>query len=594
MRKMSVYLFLNFILISASSQRIINYPTFQSQTQGNFAEAQIVKVELDEQKTIVEFNLIGKQSCNLSFSEPGKETSIRIKANGKIYLLKQQTISNRSLEPGVTSNIITVFDPLPISTQNFDIGDGGLQINGIDLINIGSNNKKLSNSEASSNIILKNVEHNIHYSLSSDNIIIYVVDLKDNDLNLDIQYVERKWGKATINGAYKDIYSDGCSIEFDINHDGQLTRTDKRFYKINKSEKADAHFLPEFNNGLQFGRISSSYGASNGAAFIDKSKSDCTYSIDNNGHLTYVFTIPLDEILIPDNDKLMFRVQIDRTATNPSPNIQYKDFIYPEGQVRSYKERPKFFTIDFSNSVNNEWLAYVQKRQGIKEEIKIKTSDANLLRKLYTSEALKKATKTLSLYDGMYIETTLGSFIEVPHQACYYGKISKEKIRDVSALIDLNSKNKYPYFLEECFDTLRFIQIEKSKFKSIRVVAGGNLKNVIDYMTFHSLTKYPLRPMEGGNVYLYKAGSYPGQYHSGEVSNTTMYWFDNPKMDANRETGESWSYKYTFNQTLAEKHFYGAWAGDNIWVFEIIADKPVVKKAVNTQAKKSNSKQVRK
>lgn len=594
--KNKILIFIIFLLttVSVNAQKVFESPYFQNQTQGDFAQAHVLEVQLHESKTIVKVKITAKRSIAAKFTEPGQINALRLVSGGKTYLLKEQVISKINLNIGESSDLVLTFEPLSAGVTIFDLTDGTFAINGIDLnkkdtyVSTALNNTVKSNVvkiEDGNLTILKNNEHYIHYNISGSNINIYVEDLKDYDLNLDIQYVERNWGCATINGKYKEYYSDGCKLEFDIDQDGKLTMSDMGYYKISKSKKAGAHFLPEFNGGIQFG-FYNDRAFTNGPAFIDETKSDCSYSI-RNGHLVYVFTIPFEEVLVQENYKMMFRVMIDRTAAKPVPNIEYKEFFYPEGQTRDYLKTSSFFMIDLTNSTNIDVLAYKDKRKNQIVEKKVIKSDARLLRKLYTKEAIKKALKTPPVLDGLYIETKSGLFIEVPYQTCNYGLLLENKIRLITDYSRLNKKVKNPYFIEECFDTLRFIQIEQKEFNALRMVAGGKLKKSVDYFTVHNINRYPLKPLPGGNFYLYKAPESSDEYHSGEVSNTYIYWFENPKIETYSEPAESWSYKFTLKTPVEVNHIYGAWALENIWLFEIIQDKPVIQKQVQT--KKTNS-----
>jgi len=436
-------------------------------------------------------------------------------------------------------------------------------------------------------ILVQNTEHVIYYTISGENIIFTIEDVNDkqNDLECNESYGA---------GSYRYINDDLCSekaitfddshdascIEVDINNNGKLETEDLGYIQSylyngrNDCKTVYKQFLYSSFQSLGFNRFSSfSYTRNDNS----KATGNAKWSTSKNcaeSHPIWTYCIPIKEMINLKEMKISLRFLVQRRGGNSYakpkiyPKITDTYYFYPVGQTGDYNS-PKFYSIDLKNSTETAVIKLKKEYDDAIAQKKQVNSDANLLRKLYTKEAMKKALTSLPKYDNAFVKLKNGKYIELHKQKYHRAILGKNN----STYGDVMESRKYPmpFYVESEFDTLRFIQIKKNDFTGIAVVAGNALKGVVDYMKFlYPVRKYPLLPLSGASYYLAEWDNVKNDVTGKKIEGVNMYWFDKG-INLSRTLGESWSYNYTFNNSL-DAGFYGLWMGTNIWLFEILPD----------------------
>ena len=310
---------------------------------------------------------------------------------------------------------------------------------------------------------------------------------------------------------------------------------------------------------------------------------NCGFSNDfypNSKNVVYELRIPIEEIMDSKSNTINFRVILDRASSKIVPGEEYKTFVLPLGQDAFYDEDDKFFQLDLSKS-DLKGVKELLEKQRIAAQIKEqKRAESAMLRKLISTEKLKNAKKFLPKFDGLYIETVSGFYVEVPKQPSNFCKLWNKKDGMSFLISKLNKNVLNPYYIEEEFDSLKYIQVEIGKIKNLWVMAGGELKTAVDNLSIHEVKKFSLYPLNGSQHILFKEAPSSNVWHGGLLQNANFYWFENPKIELSREVGDGFYYKYLPAKPLKENTIYGAWANRFIWVFEVIPNKAVAKPKV--------------
>ncbi|OFY26399.1 MAG: hypothetical protein A2275_05245 [Bacteroidetes bacterium RIFOXYA12_FULL_35_11] len=465
-----------------------------------------------------------------------------------------------------------------------------------------------SNSSNSPAVLLKSNNHVITYSFSGDNIIFILEDINDQDNTLWNVGGERGfcWDISTIccsqrrnlsqgnRAEWAHYGQDASLIEVDMDLNNKMDNRDKGFY-ISKKEGANAHWLTDDFYFLSSDSRDQGFGMGN--IPIKESKADANSKwvksqFSSKEHPIFTYTIPLQEIMDFEKMKINIRFIFLRSSLRntknfaeeltkkPNPPSDCRHYYYPEQDVCS--NSPKFFTIDLFNTTNEIVLNMKKKLENEKVKQATAEEDASLISKLYTAEAMKKATSTLPKYDGVYIKLKNSTYVEVLKQNCYYSltrDASKGKgfmSGEIQRMV--RKQGLTPYYKQKVFDTLRIVQIQKSDYVNFSVVASASLKKDIDFLSLHPVKLYPLYPLTGGTMYLISIPD--GDKIEGMLEGINIYWFDS-KLTFDRTPGESWSYTYNLNTPL-DLGYYGLWLNRNIWIFQIIPDKTKTNKSANT------------
>lgn len=441
--------------------------------------------------------------------------------------------------------------------------------------------------------LLKNENFGVTYCISNDTITIKVEDFKDferNSINTDYSArITVDWFKKGETFFIKQTGYDGCIFEFDFNHDGKIGVGDKGFY-MHGMEGGKTRGTAYFTSGAfrpmaQFKLQASielfSFSILQDSKFV--LNNNLGFSKDfypNSSNMIYELRIPIEEIMDAKSATISFRIIVDRASEKILPGVDYKTIVLPLGQDAFYDEDDRFFQVDLAKSELKGVKELLEKQRQNRESVEQKRAEFAMLRKLISTEKLKNAKKALPKFDGFYLETTNGLFVEVPKQPCYYCKILNKE-EGTSFLISKLSRQLYnPYYSEVVFDSLKYIQIEIGKIRNLWIMSGGELKKTVDLLTIHEIKKFSLYPLNGGQNILFKEPPSSNEWHGGILKNENFYWFENPKIELTREVGDGFFYRYLPVKPLKESTLYGVWAGRNIWVFETIPNKTITKPKV--------------
>jgi len=438
--------------------------------------------------------------------------------------------------------------------------------------------------------LLKNESFGVSYCLSNDTITIKIEDFKDFERNhLYADYSARitvDWFGKGETFLIEEVGLDGCIFEFDCNYDGKIGIGDKGFYMAGMegiSNKGTAYYTSTSYTPMSKAKLNAEIELFSGSRITDSKfvfNNNCGFSNDfypNSKNVVYELRVPVEEIMNLNTNIISFRVILDRASSKIQQGVEYKTFVLPLGQDAFYDEDDKFFQIDLSKSDAKGVKELLERQRIAKQEKEQKRAEFVMLRKLISTEKLKNAKKVLPKFDGFYIETVNGLYIEVPRQPCNFCKLWNKKDGTSFLISKLSKVALNPYYSEEDFDSLKYIQVEVGKIKNMWVMAGGELKKAVDNLSLHEIKKFSLYPLDGSQNILYKEAPSSNVWHGGLLKNSRFYWFENPRIELNREVGDGFYYKYLPANPLKENTIYGAWANRFIWVFEVIPNKAVAK-----------------
>lgn len=447
------------------------------------------------------------------------------------------------------------------------------------------------NISSSQTILFQNKEHVIHYIFSGENIVVTIEDINDYDNNLF-------WGKGVngytlrCNGQISVGYEGSC-LEFDIDLNNKLEKTDKGYFKCSgTNDGKNVYYCGNqfydiymyMTEAIKHGELTAPSGSK---IYTSEQWSNSNYALANE-HPIWTFSIPIIEIMDFEKMKINVRAVISRCSS--SQGSQVSPFVYPVGQTCNYSN-VKFFTIDLTNTTNEVVLKVKKDLEDKKVSQQKAKEEASSKSKLYTDEAMKKVTSTLPKNDGVYIKLKSGKYLEVSQQKLNYGVTrlaSKGSViyNDDDASKQIRNGGYVPYYTQTEFETLQIIQIQKSDYVNFSVVASASLKTDVDFLSLHPINFYPLSPLPGGTYLLFPCDYGEYTYNRNQfvwtgkvLEGVNIYWFD-AKLAIDKSPGDSWSYLYKLTQPL-DVGFYGLWANKNIWIFQIIPDKPKTAKSTN-------------
>jgi hypothetical protein len=331
MKKIVLTLLVILTTVTISGQRVFKSPSFLNQTQGDFVEAHVLEVKLSNIETVVIVKLTAKKPCNATFTDPGVNTALRLVYEGKTYQLKSQTITQKNLNIGESTDLIETFEPLPTDATIFDFTDGTFAINGINL------NQKSERVNANAEIERKITPdkhdffqngpvHNLNKGILNK---YKFVDLLTFGKATSFQLILNNTSLLTSNGKLIDLntlkiskFGQFCDYYNNTKSVGvRYEKETKEFIWYDFLHQSESRFKQEFAEDLKYYHLSTSghyiIAESASYTYLIKSDGSIIYKDQNtsNGNADYKNSTTFLYDLSPD-DKYFFRRRMNSTGTH--------------------------------------------------------------------------------------------------------------------------------------------------------------------------------------------------------------------------------------------------------------------------------------
>lgn len=371
--------------------------------------------------------------------------------------------------------------------------------------------------------------------------------------------------KSHLENKYARAY-DNSLLEFDLNQNGILESDVDLGIHVNyryrsKNTEAFTHLLtPKYE--LPYERELQGYASnitsSNVTSSVEWGVSD---SLINN-HMIYRYSIPIEEVLLKNQSQINFRVIILRTAKIWYGDRAYGTFIYPI-QSCEYGQDNDFFTIKLEELKGNEFAKRIAEQKRLLEERRTQFITKN---DVYTKEKLLKATSKLLAVDGLSIKLTNGKLINLEFYPAKLGAIMDYKKRDLNQFMGVFKGNLKPFLTEDEILDTRIFRIKQTEFAGYYIVAGAQLKDVVNNQSLHPMVPVVL---ESGKLRVVNEPPGPSYAYGESLTDQMVIGIQDRIPSLVVTPSDNHSY-FTKPEFPLRAGFYMVWAGRSIWIFEII------------------------